>query len=118
MSPRRPLVGSLPYVLAVLFGLAIGWVNVHTDQTPVVALPLLAAAGVLGVIWPRRAWRWGLLVGAWLALGQAYALLTSTRLPYPNNPSDIAAVLGIGLTLGLVGAYSGALVRRLVASAE
>lgn len=112
MSSRTLLVGgAVPYLLALLLGLDIGWVNVLTDETPFVALPLLAATGILGLAWPRRAWRWALLVGVWLPLGQAFALLTSMRVPYPNDLSAVAQALAIGL--GLVGAYAGELVARL-----
>ncbi len=115
MVSRRLLVGSTtPYLLAVLLGVDIGWVNLLTDQTPFVALPLLASTFLLGLAWPRRAWLWALLVGIWLSIGQAFALLTSMRLPYPNDLAAVEQVLLIGLGLGLVGAYAGALLARLL----
>ena len=108
------VAGAVPYALALLLGIDIGWVNVLTDQVSFVALPLLAATAILGLAWPRHAWRWALLVGVWLSLGQAFALLTSMRLPYPNDLSAVEQVLAIGLGLGLVGAYAGALLARLL----
>ena len=114
MEERSIVRGAVPYALALLLGLDIGWVNVLTDQAPFVALPLLATTAILGLAWPRRAWLWALLVGIWLPLGQGFALLTSMRLPYPNDLSSVGQVLLVGLGLGLVGAYAGALFARLL----
>lgn len=111
--------GDLPFVaLATLAGLALAWVYLHTDEDAFVVLPLLGATGLLGLIRPRRAWIWALLVGIWLPLGQLFTLVTKIRLPYQNNWEGVVAVLGIALVLGLVGAYAGALVRRLAGSVE
>jgi hypothetical protein len=118
MTPARSARGSAtPYLLSLLLGIDLGWVNLHTDQTPFVALPLLAATAILGFGWPRRPWLWALVVGVWLSIGQALALLASMRLPYPNDLSAVVSVLAIGVVLGLVGAYAGALLARLVGRA-
>ena len=106
---------DLPFLaLAVVAGLALAWVYLHTDDDAFVVLPLLGATGLLGLIRPRRAWRWALLVGIWLPLGQLFTLVTKIPLPYQNNWEGVVAVLGIALVLGLVGTYAGALLRRLV----
>jgi hypothetical protein len=115
----RKDVRDLPFLaVAIVLGLAIGWVYLHTDEDAFVVLPLLGATGLLGLVRPRDAWRWALLVGIRLPLGQAAALVTAMPLPYPNNWEGVAAVLAIALGLGVVGASAGALLRRFVGSAE
>jgi hypothetical protein len=133
-APARPYEGSspmpkqhraerlLPYPLILLLGLGIGYLNLHTDETPFVALPLLAGAALVGFINPRAAWRWGLLLGVWPVLSALWALATHMTLPYPNTPGEIQGALIGGLLFAGVGAYLGVLgrwlVRQLLAAAD
>ena len=102
----------LAYPLTVLFGLPLGYVNLHTDDTQFVALPLLAACCLLGFLYPRHAWRWALLTGLWIPLSQLWALLVPMKLPYSDNNIS-GAIIG-ALLFGLAGAYLGVLGRWLV----
>ena len=109
MEKQSPRLRAALYALAALFGLAVAYLNLHTDETPFVAIPLLAACALLGALGPRGAWRWGLLVGLWLPLSQAWAYWIGMRLPYPNTAVDVLSAAIPGLLIGLVGAYLGAL---------
>jgi hypothetical protein len=100
------------------FGLAVavGYVNTHTDETGVVAGSVLVASGLLGLVEPRGAWRWGLLVGLSVPVGQAIFHLLGARVPYPNAWSDLPVTL-VALVPALIGAYAGSLIRTSVTSA-
>ena len=111
MPKPTPIERWLPYPLILLLGLGVGYLNLHTDETPFVALPLLAAAALVGCINPRAAWRWGLLLGVWPALSALWALAIQMRLPYPNNPGAIQGALIGGLIFALAGTYLGVLCR-------
>ncbi len=104
----------LPYPLILLLGLGVGYVNLHTDQTPFIALPLLAAAALVSFIHPRAAWHWGLLLGLWPALSAAWALAINMKVPYPNTVNDLSGPLIGGLLFALAGAYFGVLARWIV----
>jgi hypothetical protein len=112
----------LPYPLILILGLGVSYLNLHTDETPFVALPLLAAAALVGFVNPRAAWRWGLLLGVWPALSALWAAAIHMKLPYPNSPGEIQGALIAGLLFALVGAYLGALarwvLRQLAATAD
>jgi hypothetical protein len=114
MSKQARVLRLLSYLLLILFGLVVGYLNLHTDETPFIALPLLGMAGVLGFLSPRWPWRWGLLLGVCPALSQLYALAIGMHLPYPNDLPTLQGGLIGGLIFGLVGALAGALAQRVV----
>ena len=102
----------LPYPLTVLFGLPLGYVNLHTDDTQFVALPLLAVCCLLGFLQPRHAWRWALLTGLWIPLSQLWPLVAPMKLPYTDNNIG-GAIIG-ALLFGMAGAYLGVPARWMV----
>ena len=107
----------LPYLLLVLFGLGLGWINTHTDETPFVAIPLFASAFGFGLAWPRGAWRWALGLAVWVPLSQAAALLAGVTLPYENNWGYWPVVsAAIAIAVALLGAYLGVGARWLIRS--
>ena len=89
-----------PYLLACLPGLAIAWVDSRPgwDDTGVTAGALLFVSAVIGFIFPRWPWRWGLAVGIWVPLA---------GLILNHNPGSLIALLP-----AMLGAYLGGLFRR------
>lgn len=85
--------------IAVLAAIAIGYVNVHTDETPYVALPLWAITMGLSVVRPRLAPCWLLIVGLSVPVSQIVMRLAEWRVPYSNAWSDIrGAAVAVMLT--------------------
>lgn len=86
--------------LAVGLGIALVDASPGWDDTGVSAAAILAASGLFGLLHPRRAWLWGLAVGAWvpglglLTLHGSYASL-------------------LALLFSFAGAYTGAFARDL-----
>jgi hypothetical protein len=75
----------------------------------------LACSGLLGFAMPVRPWRWALLVGPWLSA--MYLMLHALGSPAPINPNTVTGILILlpfSLTVCSVGAYAGALARRLI----
>ena len=92
-------------VTGAAVGLCIAYVDSRPgwDDTGITAGLLVLSATVLGLISPRRAWRWSLCVGLWIPL---YLFARSPRL-------SSAAFLVI-LAFPLAGAYLGRLGRRVI----
>lgn len=97
----------LIYAIAVLLGLAAGFIEITLSDLLVTAIFVMVATMVLGFIRPQRAWRWMLIVAVFVPLLRlaAYALL--------NQHSDRAQIWEsvFGFIIGTVGAYAGALGR-------
>ena len=93
-------------VAAVGLGLAIAYLDALPtwDDTGVTAGLLLLGAALLGLVAPRRPWRWALLIGSWIP---AHALL---RAPVPATLAMLLVIL-----FPLAGAYAGTLLRRAMA---
>ncbi len=76
------------YLLAVLFGLSAGLLEITVGDLLATALCVLISTLVLGFVRPRRAWRWTVIVGAFVPLMRLAALVT-----------------------GIAGSYAGAMAR-------
>lgn len=103
---------ALAVSLAIVFGLAIGWLDLHTTEVAVTILSLLFAGGLLGLLRPARAWRWALLVSAGIPLVElaGLTLQLATAEPIHVDPRVWLVVLGFAL----VGTYLGVAIRSIV----
>jgi hypothetical protein len=93
-------------VAASAVGLAIAYVDSRPswDDAGISAFSMLIAAGLFGLIAPRRPWLWALAVGIWIPL---YAIARAA------SPGSFAML--IVLVFPFAGAYIGMGVRRLLA---
>jgi hypothetical protein len=97
--------------LAVAIGLGIGWLDLLTTEVSVTILALLLAGLLLGLLQPRAAWRWALLLALGLPAMAAVGKLLRVRTAEPIRLDPRVAL--VALAFALVGCYGGALVRRL-----
>lgn len=101
--------------LAIMIGLGIGWLDLHTTEVTVTILALLVAGGILGLLQPRGAWRWAVL----LALGLPVMALIGQQLrvqtPEPIRLDPRIAL--VAFAFALAGCYGGVVVRRMSGAA-
>ena len=108
----RPLALLVGECLVAI--LAIGYLNLHTDEVPVVLFGVILAAFGLGLARPRMARRWALLAGLAVPGSAALALLLQFPVPYVNDLGNVVTSF-VAIVPGLLGAYLGAGVRNGVA---
>jgi hypothetical protein len=75
----------------------------------------LVSSGLLGFVKPRRPWLWAVAVGPWLPM--MYLVLQVLGLHAPINPNTYTtSLILIPISLGVcaLGAYAGALARRII----
>jgi ABC-type multidrug transport system permease subunit len=108
-SPRTTSDVSF-YLLAALAGIGTGWADVIVDDLLFTALLVLMACMLLGVLRPRRPWRWVVVVGMFIPLTElaAYLILTVKPTRAQVYGSFLASLPGVA------GAYGGAVVRGVV----
>jgi hypothetical protein len=92
--------------LAVVLGLGIGWLDLHTTEVSVTILALLST----GLLQPIAAWRWAVLLGSGLPVVATVGHLLGMRTAEPIR-LDPRIVL-VGFAFGLVGCYAGVVIRR------
>ena len=97
------IVAYVFWIPAVLF---LGRFELHTDDTGVEVAFLLAITFILGVLHPRHAWQWALLVGPCIPLAQVL-------FGQPQG-SGTWLLLAVVVALGLAGSYAGAGLRRAI----
>src|SRR6266851_120400 len=98
------------YLLAVMLGALAGWVNIKVGDLLLTEMGELAACMLLGILSPRKPWRFVLLVGVfvpgveWLA----YFFLSQK----PERAQIYESFLAF--VPGLAGAFGGAVGRKVV----
>jgi len=97
-------------VLAVVLGLAIGWLDIHATEVSVTIAALLAAGVLCGLVQPRAPWRWAVLMALGLPVVAAAARFAAVATPEPIRLDPRVAL--VAAAFALVGCYAGALVRR------
>jgi hypothetical protein len=88
------------------------------DTHKVIILLWLASCGLLGLLLPRRPWRWAAPVGLWLP--SAHLALHALGRPdaiHPNNWTTVLLLYPVELAVCSVAAYGGAFLRRLALTA-
>lgn len=98
------------WAIALLLGLASGYVHLIIPDPTVVALLALASAMFLGLTQPRRPWVWALII----AFSIPGADLVAKLMGQVVLSGRIEGAFIAGLASGLVGAYGGAAMRRMV----
>jgi len=85
------------------------------DSSKSTILLWLACSGLLGFALPRSPWLWAVSVGPWLSA--MYLILHALGLHSPIKPDTYTSgllLMGVSLVVCAVGAYAGAMVRRIV----
>ena len=98
------------YLLAVMSGALAGWVNIKVGDLLLTAMVVLAACMLLGILSPRKPWRWVLLVGVFVPVVEwlAYFFLSQK----PERAQIYESFLAF--LPGIAGAFGGAMGRGLV----
>ncbi len=106
---QSPLDAPL-YALAVLAGVATAWIDITVNDLLLTALLVLATCITLGLMRPRRPWRWVVTVGVFVPLTEFAAYMAHTLKP------THAQIYGSFLAFlpGIAGAYGGSLMRGVV----
>ena len=112
MRPERPATGltAISAALAAAFGLGIGWIDLRTTEVTSTVVALLVAGFVLGVLHPRWAWRWAVLLAVGLPAMAAVALLLHLRTAEPVSLDP--RIFLVVLAFALAGCYGGVALRR------
>jgi len=103
------------YTAIALTGAAIaGAVDFNNDEPQAAVIVIIVFAGLLGLIQPRQAWRWALIVG----LGVPIVYLIATGLGHQSKsvpePAWYASL--IALIPAFISAYCGVLLRKAISS--
>lgn len=98
-------------ILAIILGIIIGWIDLQVTEVSVTILTLLAVGLLLGLLQPKSAWRWALLISAGIPIMEMIAInfRLQTAEPVQLNPFVILIVL----LFALIGTYVGVFIRRL-----
>jgi hypothetical protein len=100
--------------IAVLGGFIAGAVDFRNDEPQAAVLVIVVFAGLLGLVQPKKAWRWAVIVG----LGVPIVYLIATALGYqPKSvpePGWYASL--IALIPAFISTYCGVLLRKAISA--
>jgi hypothetical protein len=100
----------LYYVVAVLLGLSAGFVEIQLNDLLATALVIMLSTMVLGAARPQHAWKWVLMVGAWVPAMRAVTYFLLKQQMYRAQLWES----GLSLVVAAVGTYTGVFARRAV----
>src|SRR5215475_4402218 len=95
------------YILAVLFGICAGVIEIKLGDILITAVTVLISTLVLGFVRPQRAWRWIAIVGVFVPLARLAVYLFFGQIPYKAQIWAAA----LGFVTGIAGSYAGAMMR-------
>ena len=96
------------YLAAVLLGISAGYLDARIGDLLLTALLVLLSTMVLGILRPKRPWRWVILVGACVPTVMLLSYFLLTEKPYRAQIYESF----LGFLTGAAGAYGGAACRR------
>ena len=101
---------ALPLLLAAAFACFAVSVDLHNSEPQAAALVLIVGGFMLGAIWPSGAWRWALVLGFSIVIGDPIGVALGANPPWPErgfNPGGVVALIP-----AFLGTYAGVWVRR------
>lgn len=98
------------YVFAVFAGMFAGWIDIKVGDLLLTALVVVAPCMVLGLMRPRRPWRWVVIVGLIIPIAElmGYFLLT-----YKPSRAQVYESL-LAFLPAIAGAYGGAMLQQAI----
>jgi hypothetical protein len=99
------------YGFCVAAGAFLAYYELHSDDTGLEVLLILAFTFILGCWHPRHAWQWALLVGPWAPAADLFGKAQHSL------HGSLASVAAVVVVIGLVGSYLGALLRKGISTA-
>jgi hypothetical protein len=107
-SSPMSVTSLIAYTFCVAAMFFIGRFELHTDDTGVVVGFVLLMTAILGALVPRHAWRWA-IAGWCVPAAELFWGMTNPNMGGYKGLLYIALFLTV---IGLIGAYSGAFLRR------
>lgn len=101
-------------LLALAGGIFAGWVDFNNDEPQAAVLVILMVTVPLGLMVPRKAWLWAIIVA--LCLPGVYLFVRGLGYQPVSPPSPTWYASLIGLIPAFIGAYSGSAGRRMINS--
>lgn len=113
MNPasRNQRLNAMWTAVAIALGLGIGWLDLHTTEVAVTIVALVLAGMVMGLVQPRAAWRWAVLLALGLPTMAVVGYLVRLRTAEPIRLDPRITL--VALAFALVGCYVGVLARRI-----
>jgi hypothetical protein len=109
--PERQSGGdAFNYLLAIMSGVLAGWVDIKVGDLLLTAMIVLAACMLLGILSPRKPWRWVLLIGIFVPATEWLAYFVLAQKPEPAQIYESF----LAFLPGVAGAYGGAVGRGVV----
>ena len=105
----------LPVAIALVLASFAVSVDLHNDEVQAAVLVLLVSGFVLGAIWPSGAWRWALILGLSIFVGDPIGVQLGAAPPWPETGINFGSL--VALVPAFIGTYAGVGVRRLISSA-
>jgi hypothetical protein len=103
---------KIGFIFALISGMFAGWVDFNNDEPQAAVLLILIITFLLGVLMPRKAWLWAIIVAC--CLPGVYLLATNLGYQPVSSPSPGWYASFLALIPAFIGAYAGAVARLFI----
>ena len=115
INNMKKYIGWICLLIALVGAGFAGWVDFNNDEPQAAVLVILVFTGMLGMLFPKRAWLWAIIVG--LGVPAVYLVARAMGAQPASLPSPGWYASIIALIPAFIGAYAGALGRWLFTKA-
>ena len=105
-------LGLICFILACCGAIFVGWVDFNNDEPQAAVLGILVVTFLLGLVQPRAAWLWAVIVALGIPGLYLYAMVMGYQPTSPPSPGWYASLLA--LIPAFIGADAGALGRVFI----
>jgi len=110
----RKHLGQICFIIAIAGAAFAGWVDFNNDEPQAAVLVILVWTVLLGMLLPKRAWLWAIILGLGVPAVYLAARAMGFQPASPPSPSWYASL--IALIPAFIGAYAGAVGRVMINS--
>ncbi len=105
----------IPLIAAILFAVLAVAVDLHNAEPQAAALVLIVGGFIVGAAAPKAAWRWALILGLSIFIGDPIGVRLGINPPWPETGINYGSL--VALIPAFIGTYVGVGVRALFGSA-
>ncbi|MGH7594445.1 MAG: hypothetical protein ACRELE_11440 [Gemmatimonadales bacterium] len=114
VEPVRARSTALPLLVATGVACLAVWIDLHNDEPQAAALVLAVGGLVVGALWPAAAWRWTIILGLSIFVGDPLGVRLGATPPWPEQGINFGSL--IALVPAFIGTYAGVGARALIGS--
>lgn len=108
--------GLLLFALALFLSILTGYVNISATENQAPMLCILLFSFLMGLLEPKQAWRWALMIGLSIPISTFVGL--AINFDFPDPPQHFPIFLAVLVIPALIATYAAVFVKHILAGTQ